>query len=62
MIQLVQEQLGRRGLQPSDIQLRNYLKFLTTTAGLPEIRSFVVEKFEQWIQNSKVSIETSDVF
>jgi integrator complex subunit 1 len=34
--------------------LRNHIKFLVSAAGLFEIRMFVVEKFEQWVQNSKM--------
>ena len=46
--------MGKRGLQPSDVILRTNLKFLTSAAGLPDVRLFVAEKFEQWVQNSKV--------
>ena len=54
VIQLLRDQLGKRGLQPSDVILRTNLKFLTSAAGLPDVRLFVAEKFEQWVQNSKV--------
>lgn len=54
-MQLVKEQLGKRGVQAADNIFRNQLKFLATAAGLPEIRIFVAERFEQWIQNPKVS-------
>ena len=55
VIQLVKEQLGKRGVQATDNIFRNQLRFLATVAGLPEIRIFVAEKFEQWIQNTKAS-------
>ena len=55
VIQLVKEQLGKRGVQAADNIFRNQLRFLATVAGLPEIRIFVAEKFEQWIQNPKAS-------
>ena len=56
VIQLLKDQLGKRGLQPSDVILRTNLKFLTSAAGLPDVRLFVAEKFEQWVQNSKVHV------
>ncbi|XP_019853906.1 PREDICTED: integrator complex subunit 1-like [Amphimedon queenslandica] len=54
VVQLVKDQLGKRGLQPSDVILRTNIKFLTSAAGLAEVRLFVAEKFEQWVQNSKM--------
>ena len=53
MMQLVNEQLGRHNL-PADNVPRNLLKFLTSAVGLPEIRLFVAQKIESWIQNPKV--------
>ena len=55
MMQLVNEQLGRHNL-PADNVPRNLLKFLTSAVGLPEIRLFVAQKIESWIQNPKVRI------
>ena len=49
ILQLVGEQMGRHG----DIS-RNFLRFLTTAAGLPDIRLKVAQKIEGWIQNPKV--------
>lgn len=53
---MVRDQLGKRsGLQPSsDVLLKSNIKFLMTVVGLPGIRLFIAEKFEQWVQNSKV--------
>ena len=50
ILHLVGEQMGRHG----DIS-RNFLRFLTTAAGLPDIRLKVAQKVEGWIQNPKVS-------
>ena len=55
IMQSIKDQLGKRGSQPSDAILRNHIKFLRVSAGLAEVRLFVAEKFEQWIQNSKVN-------
>ena len=49
ILHLVGEQMGRHG----DIS-RNFLRFLTTAAGLPDIRLKVAQKIEGWIQNPKV--------
>ena len=53
MMQLVNDQLGRHSL-PADNVPRNLLKFLTSAVGLPEVRLFVAQKIESWIQNPKV--------
>ena len=54
MMQLVNEQLGRHNL-PADNVPRNLLKFLTSAVGLSEMRLFVAQKIESWIQNPKVT-------
>ena len=46
--------LVKRTHTPSDNVLRNMFKLLNTAAGVGQVRLFVVERFEQWIQNSKV--------
>ena len=51
----VKESLGKRGMQPSDVMLRNHIKFLSSACGISDIRLFITEKFEQWILNAKVS-------
>ena len=60
MMQMVNEQLGRHNL-PADNVPRNLLKFLTSAVGLPEVRLFVAQKIESWIQNPKVSIASAFV-
>ena len=54
VMQLVTEQLGRHA-PPSDSVSRNLLRFLTSAAGLHEVRLLVAQKIEAWIQNPKVS-------
>ena len=53
MVQM-RDTLGKRGVQPSDILLRNHIKFLTSACGISDVRLFITEKFEQWILNAKV--------
>lgn len=55
VLQLVSEQLGRHGM-PTDNTSRNLLRFLTTTAGYPEIRVLSAQKIDGWIQNPKVCV------
>lgn len=52
ILQLVGEQMGRYSI-PADVS-RNLLRFLTTAAGLPDVRLKVAQKIEGWIQNPKV--------
>ncbi len=53
VLQVVNEQLGRHGM-PADNVSRNLLKFLITSVGLSELRLFVAQKIDSWIQNPKV--------
>jgi len=53
VMDLVREQLSRR--QGADNITRNFLKFLTSACGLPEVRLIVISKIEMWVMNPKVS-------
>jgi len=53
VMDVVREQLTRR--QGTDNITRNFLKFLTSACGLPEVRLTVIPKIEMWVMNPKVS-------
>lgn len=53
VVEVVKEQLNRR--QGADNITRNFIKFLTSTCGLLEVRHLVVPKLEMWIMNHKIS-------
>ena len=53
VMEVVRDQLNRR--QGTDNITRNFLRFLTSACGLPEVRVIVVPKLEMWIMNPKVS-------
>ena len=50
----IKEILGKRGIQTSDIMLRNHMKFLNSACGISDVRLFITDKFDQWILNAKV--------
>ena len=50
----IKDILGKRGVQPADVMLRNHIKFLGSACGISDVRLFVTEKFDQWILNAKV--------
>ena len=52
----IKDILGKRGIQPSDVMLRNNIKFLGSACGISDVRLFVTEKFDQWIVNAKVTL------
>ncbi len=53
VMEVVREQLSRR--QGTDNITRNFLRFLTSACGLPEVRLTVISKIEMWVMNPKVS-------
>jgi len=59
VMNIVREQLNRR--QGTENITRNFIKFLTSACGLPEIRLLVVSKLEMWLMNPKVSRPAQDL-
>lgn len=53
VMEVVREHLNRR--QGSDNITRNFLRFLTSACGLPEVRLIVMSKIEMWVMSPKVS-------
>ncbi|XP_055374259.1 integrator complex subunit 1 [Condylostylus longicornis] len=49
---IIKEQLNRR--QQQDCSTRNFLKFLSSTSGIPEVRSLSISRLELWIHNGKL--------
>lgn len=59
----VRDILGKRGLQqPSDLMLRNHIKFLSSACGISDVRLFITEKFDQWIVNAKVCVHLTYMY
>lgn len=52
VIKTVIEQMGRR--QPTDCSTRNFLRFLSATSGISEVRVLAVSRLESWIHNGKL--------
>ncbi|CAG0882989.1 unnamed protein product [Darwinula stevensoni] len=52
VVDLIRDQLTRR--QPVDTITRNFLRLLTATCGLPEVRHLVIQRLEMWLQNPKL--------
>lgn len=52
-IDLIKEQWNRR--QAPDCSTRNFIKFLSSTSGLAEVRALAVTRLELWIHNSKLN-------
>lgn len=52
VLDAVKEQLGRR--QPPDCSTRNFIRFLSTTSGICEVRSLGATRLELWIHNGKL--------
>lgn len=50
---LIKEQWNRR--QAPDCSTRNFIKFLSSTSGMPEVRALAVTRLELWIHNSKLN-------
>uniref|UniRef100_A0A6E8VUW2 Uncharacterized protein n=1 Tax=Anopheles coluzzii TaxID=1518534 RepID=A0A6E8VUW2_ANOCL len=48
----VKDQLNRR--QGPDCSTKNFLRFLSLTCGILEVRAFVVPRLEMWIHNGKL--------
>lgn len=52
VLDTIKEQISRR--QTPDCSTRNFLKFLSTTSGLVEVRAMAVTRLELWIHNGKL--------
>lgn len=52
VIDTVKEQFNRR--QQQDCSTRNFLKFLSSTCGIAEVRTLSVSRLELWIHNQKL--------
>lgn len=52
VIDAIKEQLNRR--QGPDATTRNFLKFLSSSMGIQEVRALCVTRMELWIHNSKL--------
>ena len=44
-----------------DLITKNFIKFLASTAGLPEVRILAVSRLEIWLSNPKLSRPASDL-
>lgn len=52
VVDIIKEQLNRR--QAPDCSTRNFLRFLSTTTGISEVRAMAVSRLELWIHNGKL--------
>lgn len=52
VIETIKEQLNRR--QAPDCSTRNFLRFLSSTSGISEVRALAVSRLELWIHNGKL--------
>lgn len=52
VIDTIKEQLNRR--QAPDCSTRNFLRFLSSTCGISEVRALAVSRLELWIHNGKL--------
>lgn len=52
VVDAIKEQLNRR--QGPDATTRNFLKFLSSSMGIQEVRALCVTRMELWIHNSKL--------
>lgn len=52
VIETIKEQLNRR--QAPDSLTRNFLRFLSSTSGIGEVRAMAVTRLELWIHNGKL--------
>ena len=61
VLDVAKEQISRRQQPVTDVITRNFLKFLASTAGIPEIRVLAAQRLELWISNPKLSRPAADL-
>ncbi|KAL1458544.1 hypothetical protein WDU94_008682 [Cyamophila willieti] len=59
VLETVKEHLNRR--QALDTVTKNFLKLLTSTCGIAEIRLLVIPKLDAWLQNAKLMKPAQDL-
>lgn len=61
VLDVAREQFGRRQQPVTDLITRNFLKFLVSTSGIPEVRVLASQRLELWLSNPKLSRQATDL-
>lgn len=61
VMDVVNQHLSRRQQPVSDLMTRNFLKLLTSTAGLPSVRLQAAQRLEMWLSNQKLLKPATDL-